>query len=254
MDNARLHEQAQRAIRSRDSLLGVVSHDLRNPLGVILLGSALMRAIPREKDRRTGTRKTIESIHRSAQRMNRLIGDLLVVASVETGNLSVEKRRQSVGSLIGEAVEMVEVLASEKSLHLEADLPQGDAFDVFCDRDRILQVFTNLVGNAIKFTPVGGAVTVRAEKLGDEVWLSVTDTGPGVPAEDLPHVFDRFWQAKKTARLGTGLGLSIAKGIVEAHGGRIWVESKVGVGSTFFFTLPLAPRPIAGETTGLRAS
>lgn len=251
MDNARLHEQAQRAIGSRDRLLAAVSHDLGNPLGIILLRTSVMLQIPADKDRRVKSRKGIESIHRSAQRMNRLIGDLLLLASVESGTLSIEKDRQPIAALVGEALEMLQWTAAQRSQRLERDFPKGDSFDVLCDRDRILQVFANLIGNAIKFGREGGSVTVRAEPCEGEVRFSVVDTGPGIPLEDLPHLFDRFWQAKKTARLGTGLGLSIAKGVVEVHGGRIWVESQVGVGSAFFFTLPFAPgvtpQPVAFE-------
>ena len=111
---------------------------------------------------------------------------------------------------------------------------------VAADRDRVLQVFGNLLGNAIKFTPAGGTVTIGAVNDGVEVRFSVCDTGPGIPPEHVPHVFDRYWQAKSTAKLGTGLGLSIAKGIVEAHAGRIWVESEPGRGASFIFTLPCA--------------
>jgi signal transduction histidine kinase len=130
-------------------------------------------------------------------------------------------------------------MAAQKMLRLECALPDG-AFEVDCDRDRVLQVLGNLIGNAIKFTPEGGTIKVRAEQRGAaEALFSVADTGPGIASDELPHVFDRYWQAKKKARCGTGLGLSISKGIVEAHDGRIWVESAPGQGATFFFTIPV---------------
>ena len=113
---------------------------------------------------------------------------------------------------------------------------------VLCDRERILQVLGNLVGNAIKFTPNGGTITVHAEPAEGHVLVSVADTGPGIPDEYVPHIFERYWKGKREGRSGTGLGLYIAKGIVDAHGGRIWLESKVGVGSTFFFTIPIGAR------------
>jgi signal transduction histidine kinase len=130
-------------------------------------------------------------------------------------------------------------MARQKKVRLERELP-SEPFEIHCDRGRVLQVFGNLIGNAIKFTPEGGAIKLRAEQRGEEALFSVADTGPGIAPDELPHVFDRYWQAKETACLGTGLGLSIAGGLVEAHGGRIWVESTPGQGATFFFTIPMA--------------
>ncbi|MDF2692461.1 MAG: diguanylate cyclase/phosphodiesterase, partial [Labilithrix sp.] len=241
LDNARLYEQAQRATRSREDLLAVVSHDLRNPLGAILGGaSLLLEQVP--DDRRLRTRRIVEMVRRSAERMNRLINDLLDRASIESGRFSVEKGSQPGGALVSEAVEMQQTLAAQRSLHLETELPKNTFF-VLCDRERILQVFSNLIGNAIKFTPINGRIVVRAETRESEAVFSVVDTGPGIATDDLPHVFDRYWQAKETARMGSGLGLSIAKGIIDAHGGRIWAESRVGTGSAFYFTLPLVAGP-----------
>src|SRR6266851_1911414 len=162
-----------------------------------------------------------------------LIEDLLDLASIEAGRLTVERKRHPVTPLVQEALELVEPMAAQKKLRLERELP-SEPLDFDCDRERVLQVFGNLIGNAIKFTPEGGTIKVRAEMRGDETLFSVADTGPGIRPDELPHVFDRYWQAKKTARLGTGLGLSIAEGLVEAHGGHIWVESTPGRGSTFF--------------------
>jgi signal transduction histidine kinase len=135
-------------------------------------------------------------------------------------------------------VELHRPLAQQKMLRLEGQVIGQDP-GTRCDRPRILQVLSNLIGNAIKFTPAGGAITVRADLGGREARFSVTDSGSGIAADELPHIFERFWQARKAARTGAGLGLAIAKGIVEAHRGRIWVESVPGKGSTFFFTLPL---------------
>ncbi len=238
IDNARLHEQAQRAIRARDAVLALVSHDLRNPLGVILLQTINLLKIPGGDERRSKERASVESIRRSATAMNRLIGDLLDVTSIEAGHLSVTKQSEPSEALINVALEALQGLAQEKSLVLRSALVGDDELRASCDRERIQQVLTNLIGNAIKFSPEGSTITVGAESLGAELKYSVSDTGPGIPAEQLPHIFERFWQDARTARLGTGLGLSIAKGIVEAHGGRIWVESQEGSGSTFCFTLP----------------
>jgi PAS domain S-box-containing protein len=238
MDNARLHEQARRAIQSREDLLAVVSHDLRNPLSVILVSATLaLRAWPPGD----ANRRAIEAIRRSALRMDRLIGDLLDASTIEAGRLSLETAAQSVDQIVRDAIEALEAPAAQKRVRLEAVV--GGDLGVFCDRGRMLQVFSNLIGNATKFTPEGGSITVRVEPRDQEVWFFVTDTGPGIPEDQLPRLFDRYWQAKRTARLGTGLGLTIAKGIIEAQDGRIGVESQLGVGSTFFFTLPRANPP-----------
>jgi signal transduction histidine kinase len=169
--------------------------------------------------------------------MNRLIQDLLDVARMEAGQLTVERAQLSAGGLIAEAVDMQRPLASSSSLELRVDV-DPDVAEVWGDRNRLLQVFENLIGNAIKFTQAGGRITAGATSRDDEVVFWVADTGDGIPSEHLPRVFDRFWQATRTGREGAGLGLPIAKGIVEAHGGRIWAESTAGSGSTFFFTIP----------------
>lgn len=239
VDNARLYVKAQNAITARDATLALVSHDLKNPLNVILMTTDLLLKRSPNTDRRTKSRKSIETVHRSAERMDRLIRDLLDVASIEAGRFLIEKKPQSAALLVRDAFE-AQGRASAKGLRIESEFPEGDRL-VDCDADRIGQVLANLIGNAIKFIDAGGTVTVRVEPRNDEIQFSVTDSGPGIPAPDLPHVFDRFWQAQKTAHMGSGLGLSIAKGIVEAHGGRIGVESEVGAGSRFYFTLPLAP-------------
>jgi signal transduction histidine kinase len=179
----------------------------------------------------------MDVINRGAKRMNRLIQDLLDVARMEAGQLTVERARLSAGGLIAEAVDVQRPLASSSSLELRVEVGP-DVAEVWGDRDRLLQVLENLIGNGIKFTQAGGRITAGATSRDDEVVFWVADTGCGIPSESLPQVFDRFWQATRTGRQGAGLGLPIAKGIVEAHGGRIWVESTAGTGSTFFFTIP----------------
>ncbi|WP_437944312.1 ATP-binding protein [Sorangium sp. So ce281] len=240
VENARLYQHAQRAIRTRDDFLAIVSHDLKNPLSSILTAAALLlRTLPADGEGAHDRRKA-EVILLAAQRMLRIIGDLLDVAAIEAGRLSMEKRRHEAGALVRDAIEMERALATQKHLVLEGEIRGGGGFEVLCDRERVLQVFANLIGNAIKFTEEGGAITVRAEPRGDEVLFAVRDTGAGIRADELPHIFNRFWQVAETARLGTGLGLTIAKGFVEALGGRIWAESQFGAGATLFFTLPLA--------------
>jgi signal transduction histidine kinase len=235
-DNARLYQAARQASRARDDTLSAISHDLRNGLNTVLTAvSLLLRSLPAE----SRDRRHVEAIRRSAERMNKVIGDLLDVASIESGRLFVEPRKEAVRPIITEALAAFRDQAVEKSLHVEEQI-STDQIDAVCDRERVLQVLGNLIGNAIKFTPEGGSVRVQAEALGDEVLFSVRDTGVGVSPKQLPHVFDRFWRPSPNARLGSGLGLTIAKGVVEALGGRIWAESRPGEGTAFYFTLPLA--------------
>jgi PAS domain S-box-containing protein len=235
IENARLYRASVHATQLRDQVLSVVAHDLRNPLSAILLQAAAQKRHGPEPERRSQT--STEAIHRAATRMNRLIQDLLDVALMESGQLTIERARLSVRELIVAAVDMQRPLASSSSLELRVDVDR-DVPEVWCDRDRLLQVFENLIGNAIKFTKAGGCITVGAAPRDHEVVFWVADTGGGIAAENLPHVFNRFWQATRTGHQGAGLGLPIAKGIVEAHGGRIWVESTHGQGTTFSFTIP----------------
>jgi len=245
LENARLYKAAQDATRARDDLVAIVSHDLRNPIHTINMAAAFLLEVAPPVDRRITSRRQLEVIQRQANRANRLISDLLDVAKIQAGGLTVEPVPVDVLSLVQEALESANPLATSNQLKLCREV-EDDGARVLSDRDRVLQVFANLLGNAIKFTPKGGEITIRAESAGSEIRFGVCDTGPGIPPEHLPHVFDRYWQAKSTAKLGTGLGLSIAKGIVEAHGGRIWVESEPGKGASFIFTLPCAPAPIDG--------
>ena len=238
IENARLYRASVQASQLRDQVLGVVAHDLRNPLSTILLqAGALTRRGPGPERR---THKPVDVIHRAAKRMNSLIQDLLDVALMESGQLTVERTRLSARELIEGAVEMLRPLAASSALELRVDVGH-DVAEVWGDRDRLLQVLENLIGNAIKFTEPGGSITAGAASRDHEVVFWVTDTGGGIAAENLPLVFDRFWQATRAGRHGAGLGLPIAKGIVEAHGGRIWVESTEGRGTTFSFTIPQTP-------------
>ena len=239
LENARLYKGEQDAKRARDDLVAIVSHDLRNPIHTIHMAASFLLDIAPANDRRLQARRQLEVIQRSATRANRLIQDLLDVAKIQAGGLAVDPVAVDVKSLVHEAVEYATPLASAAQIKVECEVPDPSPM-VSSDRERVLQVFANLMGNAIKFTPKGGEIRILASSENSEIRFVVADSGPGIPAEHLNHVFDRYWQAKSTAKLGTGLGLSIAKGIVEAHGGRIWVESPPNRGAQFNFTLPAA--------------
>lgn len=237
LDNARLYEVAQNALRARDRVLGVVAHDLRNPLSAIISAASLLRQPGDAPERRSSV--PVDSIQRAANRMTRLIQDLLDLTRVEAGRLAVEAARVPTRQAVAECLEAQTMLISDASLELRVELAK-DTPDVWADRDRLSQVFENLIGNAVKFTQPGGRIVVGAALRDREVLFWVADTGCGIAAADVPRLFDPFWQADKTGRRGSGLGLPIVKGIVEAHGGRIWVESTPGEGSTFYFTIPTA--------------
>jgi|KBSSwiStaDraftv2_1062776.scaffolds.fasta_scaffold23013_4 PAS domain S-box-containing protein len=236
VENARLYSAAQRAIQVRDEIVGIVAHDLRNPLAAILLEATVLK---RELDLVTDdTRESVDVIGRVAGQMNRLIEDLLDGTRIEAGRLSIEPGRVSALRLVSDAVGLHCPLASSRGLELRLNLPD-DLPDVWADRGRLLQVFDNLLGNAVKFTRPGGCITLGAETHETTVLFWVADTGTGIPREHQPHLFDRFWQARPAGRTGAGLGLPIVKGIVEAHGGEVSVQSVPGQGSSFSFTIPI---------------
>ena len=237
IENARLYRASVQAAQLRDQVLGVVAHDLRNPLAAILLQLDALTRQPPEPERRS--QKPREAIFDAVTRMNRLIQDLLDVAVMESGQLTIQPARLSARELIVGAVEAQRPLASSSALELRVDVDR-DVAEVWADRDRVLQVLENLIGNAIKFTEAGGRVTAGAASKDREVVFWVADTGTGIAPDAIPRVFDRFWQAIRPGRQGAGLGLPIAKGIVDAHGGRIWVESTPGEGTSVFFTIPKA--------------
>jgi PAS domain S-box-containing protein len=238
IENARLYEAEKRATQARNEVLGIVAHDVRSPLHVILLAAQLLeRRLTKIGDAKC--HEHVGSIMRSVNRVERLIQDLLDVSRMEAGALTLARDVVETKPAILEVVGSQRFLASEASidvcLDLEEELP-----DIWVDQDRLGQVLENLIGNAIKFTPKGGCITIAAVAGPGEVRFSVTDTGAGIPDHCLPHVFERFWQADTPSREGAGLGLPICKGIVEAHGGRIWVESALGRGTSIFFTIPTA--------------
>lgn len=240
LDNAFRFRASTQLAQAREEMMAVVSHDLKNPLATIQMAVRFLLEdlSPIDAGQQLG-RTQLRVIHRSAERMYRMVHDLLDVSALEVGRLPIARAGIAADLLIGDAVELLQPLAATRRLALvtstDPELPA-----VVADRERILQVFSNLGGNAIKFTPEGGLIEISASARDDGVEFSVRDTGPGIAAAALPHIFDRFWQGTATGRSSIGLGLAIVRGIVQAHGGEIHVESRPGHGSLFRFTLPLA--------------
>jgi signal transduction histidine kinase/GAF domain-containing protein len=267
-ERKRMEDQLRDAVRAREDLIAVVSHDLRNPLGTITLGSTLLLTDDTLEPR---TRKHIDTIQRSARRMERLIDDLLDMATIHLGRMSLQLEHVSACSLVADAVEAHQALASDKGIHLRGACQVENAV-LACDPERIQRVFSNLIGNALKFCRPGDTIHVIAERIArsgalrtpeasaevnarsgsagprrtseasaevDHVRYAVIDSGPGIDPVVLPFLFDPYWSAPEHAKRGAGLGLYICKGIVSAHGGTIRVESELGAGTRFFFTLPI---------------
>jgi PAS domain S-box-containing protein len=238
LDNARLHDTVRASLRARDEMLGVVSHDLRNPVAAVkMLSRTLLRA-PENGGKQA--HESIELISQAADQMDALIRDLLDVERLDAGKLAIDAAPVEPSVLLTDSLQTLRPLVENKGikfdLQIETGLPK-----VMADRERIQQTLSNLVGNAIKFSATGSKIVVVARRSDNEgVVISVVDSGKGITADQLPRVFDRYWQSSRTDRHGAGLGLAIAKGIVETHGGRIWIESKVGEGTTASFTLPVA--------------
>ncbi|HEV2853719.1 MAG TPA: ATP-binding protein [Thermoanaerobaculia bacterium] len=228
------------ALSNRDNFLGLVSHDLRNLLGGIVMSAELLSARAPENEDGTQTLETTARIQRYAARMNRLIGDLIDVASIDAGKLAMTPVPSDAATLIAEAVDTFQAAASAKDISLQTEIVEGPLPAEF-DHDRMLQVLANIIANAIKFTSRGGRIRVRGERAGDELRFSISDTGSGIPGNLLEAIFERFWQVGKDDRRGVGLGLYISRCIVEAHGGKIWAESTPGEGSRLCFTLPRSP-------------
>ncbi|MGA9525535.1 MAG: PAS domain S-box protein [Myxococcaceae bacterium] len=240
LDNAGLFRRSQDAVRTRDEVLRIVAHDLRNPLNAISLSAQrLVELLSAEKVETTSTMKHLTVILRSVERSDRLIQDLLDVARLQGGTLSLTPGPVDSASLVRQVIELQRPQAIDQQIELEGRV-SGDPGRISADHDRLLQVFANLIGNAIKFTPSGGKITVHAARSDHAVCFSISDTGPGIPADHLSRIFEPFWQARAGEKKGAGLGLTISKGIVEAHGGWIWVESELGRGTTFHFCIPLA--------------
>ena len=239
MRNVRLYSELQQALRMRDEVISVVSHDLRNPVHTVTMAASLLLEVGDSLDAAT-RKQNLTVIHRSATKMSRLLQDLLDVLKSEASGLAVDAAPTDVAAILGSTLDEFRLQAAELGIELSAEIPE-DLPPAPADAARVGQVLSNLCGNALKFTRSGGRVRLSAAAADRELEISVEDDGIGIAREHLPHVFDRFWQAKRASRGSAGLGLAIAKGIVEAHGGRIWVESDEGRGTRFRFTLPLAP-------------
>jgi signal transduction histidine kinase len=225
--------EAERATKSRDEIMAVLAHDLRNPMQAIL-GAAAMLTVTVEEEKR---RRQVAIIQRATQGMERLVTDLLDMARIDSGAFSIETKPVDVAALIRQVIDLCESQAAARNVALRAefsDAPPG----IEADPGRLFQLLSNLLGNALKFSPPNTAVVVRASASSRGVEVSVADSGIGIPAENLPRIFDRFWQGGGQSRAGVGLGLAICKGIVDAHGGRIWATSEVGRGTTFIFEIP----------------
>jgi PAS domain S-box-containing protein len=238
--NTSLYAAAQRANQARDEVMGVVSHDLRNPLSAIAMCASVLPKVSASDA--TGRDELLRTIADSVDTMNRLIQDLVDVASIERGQLSLLRTSVNPGGVVERAMQLFRVEAQQHGIKLERQI-QADLPELHADGARLGQVLSNLMRNAIKFTPDGGRIVASVVAEDGVVRFSVSDTGQGIDPSLHQRVFDRYWHASRGARkTGTGLGLSIARGIVEAHGGRLTVESAVGEGSTFSFTVPAAPK------------
>jgi PAS domain S-box-containing protein len=243
LENARLYDAARHANQARDEVLGVVSHDLRNPISAISMCARVLENNPPADEGKR--RELLATIRESTDSVNHMIDDLLDVANIERGRLSLELHDEEPAQLVLRAMHMFDVEAKEHGIEVDVRLATNLPL-IAADGSRIVQVLGNLVRNAIKFTPSGGRIAIAAEGEDGSVVFAVSDTGRGISEESQRRIFDRYWQSSDGARArGSGLGLSIAQGIVEAHGGRIWVESALGSGSTFAFTIPRAAKLIA---------
>lgn len=241
LDNARLFQESRRAVRERDDMLAIVSHDLRNPVNaIVMLTGAVLRlaedTAAADPSAPLMSRDDVEAVRAAARQADGLIQDLQDVSRISAGRLRVDRRRVAAADLLKEAADMFEPVMVEATLRF---VRRFEAVPILlADRQRLLQVLSNLLGNAVRFTPPGGVVTLSSRVEDDRLRIAVQDTGPGVAPDDVPRLFERHWQAPRLLRAGSGLGLFIAKGIVEAHGGEIGVTSELGEGSEFWFTVP----------------
>jgi signal transduction histidine kinase len=234
-DRSQVEEELHRAVAARDEVLAIVSHDLRNPLGAVQLSATLLGELGLDER----ARKHLEMIQRAARSMNHLIDDLLDTARIDAGTLALDVRPEPVTAVMAELRERYEPLARDRGVELQVTC-EAPGVAILGDRDRVLQVFGNLIGHAFKLCRAGDAVSIACRLAGAEVEFSVADTGPGIAPELVPHLFDPSWSAPPHAQRGIGLGLYLARGIVERHGGRIWVAARPGAGTAFWFTLPRA--------------
>lgn len=237
LENARLYSEALGAVRDREDVLSIVSHDLKNPVSAIRLSTQSLKRKFEDKPENEPQLKMIETILKATNNMNGLIHNILDIGKIQAGTFSIEPKSTRLGTIIKSIEALFLPLAKEKNISLRFEVPNVD-FEIICDQDRVIQILSNLVGNSIKFTQAEGTVSVKVKQINYELQFSVEDNGPGMSKDLLAHIFDRYWQAKETSSQGSGLGLYITKGIVSAHGGKIWVESEPGKGSRFTFSLP----------------
>jgi signal transduction histidine kinase len=237
---AKARDEAESASQAREEMLAIVAHDLRNPLNVVMMTTRLVADYGlsgQERDQLLGV------MLRAAQRMNRLIEDLLEVVRQDSGKMKLVLEDVPAASILSQTAEMFQVTAVEKGLSLRVQ-PTPLELIVSADAERIVQVMSNLVGNALKFVPSGGSIVLECERRAAEAVFGVVDSGPGIPPDDLDKLFEKFWQRRRSDKRGVGLGLAIARGIVEAHAGHIWAESTYGKGASFLFTLPAVDQRI----------
>lgn len=245
IDNARLYQEAQAAIAARDALQRTVIHDLRGPLSTLNVALGVVeRHVADQPDTPELVTKSLSVQHRALGHLRRLTDDLLVAGQLDSGQLHIAPQRTHPATLLAQAAELFGAQADEANVQLVVE-PGDELPELWADEGRVLQIFSNLIGNALKFTEPGGRICLRAHATDGGVRFEVVDTGHGIPAEQLPHLFERYWQASTGDRRGAGLGLAIVDGLVAAHGGRIDVESEVGIGTTVRFELPLQPMPDA---------
>jgi signal transduction histidine kinase len=237
LHNARARADA--ASQSRERVLAIVAHDLRNPLSAAQMALHRVRRLLGGGEDREQVFRRLTTVERAISRMDHLIRDLLDSTHIEQGQLALTMRSEPPDPIARDAVDLALPMAQERGISLMAEL-NASPDPILCDRDRILQVLGNLLGNALEFTPDRGRITLRTANAEEGVRFEVEDTGPGIKAEDLPHLFERYWKAESR---GTGLGLFIADNVVRAHGGRIEVHSSPGRGALFVFTVPRAATP-----------
>ncbi|HEX3474018.1 MAG TPA: HAMP domain-containing sensor histidine kinase [Kofleriaceae bacterium] len=246
VDHDRIEEELRRVVAARDEMLAIVSHDLRNPLSAVQLSARLLGELGLDER----ARKHLEMIQRAIRSMSRLIEDLLDAVSIDSGKLALDLRPVPVADVMREVRERNQTITRDRSVELRVTCEAAPAVRdvaILADRARVLQLFANLIGNAVTFCRTGGAVSIACQNAGDAVEFSVTDTGPGIDPGLLPHLFEPYWSAPPAIRRRIGLGLYIVKGIVERHGGRIRVErgdmgGGVGAGPAIVFTLPRSPK------------
>lgn len=228
------HLETKSALTTREEFIAIVSHDLRNPISAILSFSDVLLE---DASIHEQAKKYIEIIKRNAETSLRLIRDILDMERIENGKIQIQLAPQNLTDIITECIDRFRLVASAKNINLKAEKIDLKS-PVNCDRDRVVQIISNLICNALKFTPEKGVVTVNAEEADSEITVSIVDTGPGIPEDQKIRIFERFAQLGNKDRRGLGLGLYISKTLIESHNGKIWVTSEYGHGSAFCFRLP----------------